>query len=107
MLIEGPSDFNDRFDELLLDHDPPIAIYSYFRRAGQHRGAYYPFCDYSPDWSALRRARQTGASARFIDLPWSDVAHLDQSTHRYADAELRRGRYVKSLCGRLRGRGSF
>lgn len=101
VLIEGPSDFNDRIDELLLDHELPIAIYSYFRSAGTHSGAYYPFCEYSPEWSALRRAHQRGALVRFIDLPWTEVAHHDRSTHRYADAELRRGRYVQRLCERL------
>ena len=29
VLIEGPSDFNARLDELLLDHVPPLAIYSH------------------------------------------------------------------------------
>jgi len=33
-LIEGPSDFNDRIDELLLPHELPVAIYSYGRTAG-------------------------------------------------------------------------
>jgi hypothetical protein len=28
VLIEGPSDFNDRLDELALAHELPIAIYS-------------------------------------------------------------------------------
>ena len=33
VLIEGPTDFNDRIDELLLGHHLPIAIYSYVRLA--------------------------------------------------------------------------
>lgn len=101
VLIEGPSDFNDRIGELLLDHELPIAIYSYFRSQGTHSGAYYPFCEYSPEWSALRRAGRSGALTRFIDLPWTEVAHHDRVTQRYADAELRRGRYVQTLCERL------
>lgn len=101
VLVEGPSDFNEQLDELLLDHELPIAIYSYFRSAEKHSGAYYPFCVYSPEWSAMRRAKAAGAVARFIDLPWTKVAHHDKSTHRYADAELRRGRYVQNLCRKL------
>jgi hypothetical protein len=101
VLIEGPSDFNDRIDELLLDHEPPIAIYSYFRAAGEHRGAYYPLCEYSPEWSALRCARRFSIPARFIDLPWAEVARDSDATHRYADAELKRGRYVRTLCDRM------
>jgi hypothetical protein len=102
VLIEGPSDYNDQLDELRLDHQLPIAIYSYFQTtAGQTSGAYYPFCDYSPEWSALRAASMVGAAARFIDLPWTAMVGADLATHRYADAELRRGRYVQMLCARL------
>jgi len=102
VLIEGPSDYNADFRELLLDHELPIAIYSYFQdAAGERRGAYYPFSEYSPEWQAIRRAAELEIPTRFIDLPWVEVAHLDRATHRYADAELRRGRYVRALCDRL------
>jgi hypothetical protein len=98
ILIEGPSDFNDRLEELYLSHRLPIAIYSYVRLADQRRGAYYPFCIYSPEWQALLVARELGAVARFIDLPWSDVARVDNVANRYADLGLRRGEYVRRLC---------
>jgi hypothetical protein len=102
VLIEGPADFNDRLPELDLPHRLPIAIYSYVRLAdGQRRGAYYPFCVYSPEWQALRAAREIGAAVRFIDLPWSAVAETDRTANRYADAELRRGAYVAELCRQL------
>ncbi|MCA9115490.1 MAG: hypothetical protein KDA79_10410 [Planctomycetaceae bacterium] len=101
-LIEGPSDFNDRIDELFLGHDLPIAIYSYTRRSdGQRRGAYYPYCSYSPEWQAIQTSREQEAAVRFIDLPWAEMASLDDASHRYADAELRRGRYVRQLCERF------
>ncbi len=103
VLIEGPSDFNSRMDELLLDHHLPIAIFSYVSlTGGGRRGAYYPFCDYSPEWQALLAARDVGAVTTFIDLPWADVAHdPTASEQRYADADLRRGQYVKTLCERV------
>ncbi len=101
VLIEGPSDFNEHMDELLLEHELPIAIYSYFRNEEGNCGAYYPFCEYSPEWAALQYGRRVGAVVRFIDLPWTDVARDDRSTHRYADAELRRSRFVQSLCERM------
>jgi len=102
VLIEGPSDFNPHWSELNLAHQLPIAIYSYFGTAdGQRSGAFYPFCDYSPEWQALRQAAQSGIPVRFIDLPWVETEPLDQVVHRYADAELRRGRYVQMLCERL------
>jgi hypothetical protein len=102
ILIEGPSDFNDRISELALPHRLPIAIYSFARLpSGRRVGAYYPFCIYSPEWQALRAAQQFGVEARFIDLPWADIATEDELSHRYADAELRRSAYVESLCRKL------
>ncbi len=112
VLIEGPSDYNPHLDELMLDHELPIAIYSYFRRrvdstsdglevGSLGSGAYYPFCEYSPEWVAMQAARKVQARIAFIDLPWLQTASLDQTSHRYADAELRRGQYVKTLCRRM------
>lgn len=102
VLIEGPADFNPYMDELWLPHELPIAIYSYMRLAdGTRRGAFYPFCEYSPEWQALQAAREIGAAARFIDLPWSQIATAKSLTHRYADAELRRSRYMDVLCREL------
>jgi hypothetical protein len=102
VLIEGPADFNDRIDELLLGHRPPIAIYSYVAWKNEIRqGAYYPMCDYSPEWQALTAAKACGAVIRFIDLPFALVAHEDRRTHRYADDRLRGSDYVKALCKSL------
>lgn len=101
VLIEGPSDFEIHFDELLRDHELPIAIYSYFRNHESSSGAYYPFCEYSPEWVAIRTGRSVGAAVRFIDLPWSNVARHDTTNQRYADAELRRGDYIRALCDRM------
>ena len=102
VLIEGPADFNPYMHELWLPHELPIAIYSYMRLPdGTRRGAFYPFCEYSPEWQALQAARDVGAVARFIDLPWSEIATAKSLSHRYADAELRRSRYVDVLCREL------
>jgi hypothetical protein len=101
VLIEGPSDFNPRLEELLLPHRLPIAIYCHARAAdGTRRGAYYPFCEYSPEWLALTTARKQGIPARFIDLPFR-AAGDDRRANRYADAALRRSPYVDELCARL------
>jgi hypothetical protein len=103
VLIEGPSDFNERLHELFLPHRPPLAIYSFVRLpSGARRGAYYPLCEHSPEWQALQAAREVGATARFIDLPWADVAAGDhQPSNRYADVEFRRSGYIERLCRRL------
>jgi hypothetical protein len=99
ILIEGPSDFNARMEELALPHQLPIAVYTYVRLPdGARRGAYYPFCVYSPEWQAILAAKELGVPARFIDLPWREMAEPDAPSHRYADGELRFSDYVDALC---------
>ncbi len=102
VLIEGPADFNERIDELFLGHLPPISIYSHVAWAdGLRQGAYYPMCDYSPEWQALQAARACGAQVRFIDLPFAMLAREDRRAHRYADDRLRGSHYVRALCESL------
>ena len=108
-MIEGPSDFNERIGELDYDHQLPIAIYSWAAHTshvpGQieaRRGAFYPFCVYSPEWQALQSAHLIGAQPRFIDLPWSALSdENDAPAHRYAEPELRGSAYVAALCEKL------
>lgn len=102
VLIEGPADFNERIEELALPHTLPIAIYSYLRLPnGARRGAFYPFCEHSPEWEALRVARELHVPARFVDLPWAALASAEAPAHRYADGELRESPYVPTLCRKL------
>jgi hypothetical protein len=102
VLIEGPADFNERIEELFLGHLPPISIYSYVAwNDGLRQGAYYPMCDYSPEWQALQAARECGAQARFIDLPFAMLSREDKRVHRYADDRLRGSHYLQALCDGL------
>lgn len=91
ILIEGPTGF-DRFVDLLGHDDtrPPVAIYSFcsaraggdaagFEKSKRRRGAYYPFCDYSPEWVALREGRRVGAAIRFIDLDFPQQLRVDRT----------------------------
>jgi hypothetical protein len=96
VLIEGPSDFNARIDELHLGHRLPIALYSYHAGiAGTHH-CYAPFVEFSPEWAALVAARDCGSTARFIDLPYHARAWRDE-TQRYDVAAWRdRGRYARA-----------
>ncbi|MGL5082898.1 MAG: DUF5682 family protein [Microcoleaceae cyanobacterium] len=102
VLIEGPFDFNSRLDELKLPHQLPIAIYSYTQLAdGTRRGAFYPFCIYSPEWQAIQTANELNIPIRFIDLPWTKIATPEMASHRYADGQLRQSQYVSLLCKKL------
>ena len=92
VLIEGPSDFNERLPELLRPHVLPIAIYSYAlprslaTSSRTAHGSWTPFCDYSPEWVALRDGHAIGAQVRFIDLPAWDPA-FSRVENRYSDHE--------------------
>jgi hypothetical protein len=93
VLIEGPADFNERIDELLLGHELPVALFSY----SDAHASWTPFCDYSPEWVAITEGRRHHAEVRFIDLPaWHEA--FEDVSNRYADAELRYAEVVERLC---------
>lgn len=97
VLIEGPSEFNDQLDQLDLPHQLPVMIYSWAPldaaadpttpAGAARRAAYYPLCDYSPEWVAFRAARQRGVRTEFIDLPWLAFADTARAENRFAEPE--------------------
>jgi hypothetical protein len=97
VLVEGPADMNGRFDELLLGHQLPIAVFSSYRDEQRRHASWAPFCAYSPEWLALTTGRAVGAQLRFIDLPAWDPAFAERR-NRYADAEQRYADVVDALC---------
>lgn len=100
VLIEGPADMNDRLDELLLPHALPIAIFTSYKDGERSHASWSPFCDYSPEWVALREAKALGARAQFIDLPaWHPAFHGVEN--RYADGQRRELGAVEALCKAL------
>ncbi len=76
-------------------------------------GAYYPFCDYSPELVALRTGRLVGAKLRFIDLEYGDMvlarfqaqARQEKETVRIEslaeDPHLKHSAYIRALGRRL------
>lgn len=105
VLIEGPADFNGRLAELYLQHEPPLAIYSYLSASEVYRASWTPFLTYSPEWQGLLAAREVGAEVRFIDLPaWHEA--MGDLSNRYADVfDSEEGRlaarYEEALCAEL------
>jgi hypothetical protein len=100
VLIEGPSDMNDRLDELRLDHDPPIALFSFLRSAHEtDRASWYPICASSPEWVALRTAAEVGSTVNFMDLPaWHPA--FGERVNLSSDGEDRYGEVIDRLCER-------
>lgn len=104
VLIEGPSDFNPRLPELLLEHTLPLALYSFADDAGRAAQCWFPFLAYSPEWVALRHGHASGALLRFIDLPhWQYRAVPDgqRATAGNADGRTRYGEVTEALCRRF------
>jgi hypothetical protein len=100
VLVEGPTDMNDRIGELALGHELPIAIFSYMQTAATHRASWSPLCAYSPEWIALEEARRVGGEALFIDLPaWHDA--FSEVENRYSTRHERASRRMQALCERL------
>jgi hypothetical protein len=97
VLIEGPADMNERIGELLLGHELPVAVFTSYLDERRRHGSWAPFCEYSPEWEALRAGRECGAEPLFIDLPAWHEAFADRD-NRYADAELRYAEAVERLC---------
>ena len=79
VFIEGPSEAQELI-EFVVDAQtrPPVAIYSSYREeavapepnaAPVRRSAWFPLVSYSPEYVAMKTAKEIGAEATFIDLP--------------------------------------
>lgn len=104
VLIEGPSDFNPRLRELLLDHTLPLALYSYANEDERPAQCWFPLLDYSPEWVALRHGHAAGATLRFIDLPhwrYRTVPDARRHTAGQANTRSRYAQVVTRLCRRF------
>lgn len=107
VLIEGPDGFTGMLP-LLLDERtrPPVALLCQTQAAGEDgqartQSAFFPFCDYSPEWVALQTGREVGAQLAFIDLPWqarADKSQPDQEARSLmAERYLAHSSYLDAL----------
>jgi hypothetical protein len=102
VLVEGPCDMNERMNELVLPHRLPIALFTWRQdtEAGTSRGTWSPFCEYSPEWIAIKSALEIGATPLFIDLPaWHDA--FEGEDNRYSDRHIRASDALPRICARL------
>ncbi len=101
ILVEGPENFNGELSELALDHDFPIAIYSYCRNKHATSGVFYPFNEHSPEYVAIKRGLEIGSHVEFIDLPLHRFADICNHNHRYSDGEINKSDLLRSLYERF------
>jgi hypothetical protein len=85
ILVEGPSDAESLIP-IITDQEsqPPIAILAY-STDGQPQSCMWPFVRYSPEFEALRWARENGVKAKFVD--WPSGAALGASRQAAKEAE--------------------
>ncbi|WP_369311149.1 DUF5682 family protein [Providencia rettgeri] len=103
VLIEGPDSFNGLISGLLhQETQPPVAIMAQtdVKRESLNgesdavtRSAYFPFCEYSPEWQALKQGSLHNAQLQFIDLPWSAQVHIDENDEGQSQS-LQKERYL-------------
>ncbi len=78
VLVEGPPEA----DEILqwASHaalKPPVAILCY-QPDNPQQSSFYPFAEFSPEWQAIKYARQQNIHVRFMDLPVGNHFAVEQ-----------------------------
>ena len=116
ILIEAPQSFQPLLPDLLSpDTVPPIAIFAQAKgqttqstdspTAAPIHSAYFPFCDYSPEWVALRTGAAQHAHVQFIDLDWASQCQLQAQpvgqTNLMAERYLAHSQYIQNLAHQL------
>lgn len=87
VLIEGPSDLTGLMDDLVRPETvPPVAILAYTKEAPV-RSILYPLADYSPEYAAIRWAKEHQVECRFIDLPSQVFLALQEEREQREDEE--------------------
>lgn len=103
ILIEAPTSFEFLIESLQNENtQPPVAIFAQAQSLHNQSlnnktsskqktqkddegeiaplpelfSAYFPFCEYSPEWVAIQQAKSIQANVKFIDLDWSKQSAL-------------------------------
>ena len=78
LLVEGPPEA-EAVLELAADPAmcPPVALLAHARDE-PGKAAFWPFAGFSPEWVAIRWARERGVPVRFIDLPAAHTLALPE-----------------------------
>jgi len=83
VLVEGPRDATSLIPMILHAKTRlPIAIYTTYvqRRKDDiplRYAAYYPMCEYSPEYAALKAGAEVGADCKFIDFKFPEMVHAE------------------------------
>ncbi|MDE5584568.1 MAG: hypothetical protein K2J08_12805 [Ruminococcus sp.] len=116
ILIEGPENANFLIPVIADEKsEMPTAVYYYYKdtkklvsEEAEDYKCYYPFLYSSPEYNAMKQARQLGIPAEFIDLPYCDILintagkkglRKDVEKHSYADdSHLISRKFEEKIC---------
>lgn len=125
ILIEAPYTFDVLIDDLTAHHTkPPVAIFAQAvakqktanknnQEDDEHttpaiHSAFFPFCEYSPEWIALQEGKKINSQCQFIDLDWASQSEFDSQTDKQAHQKslmqeryLAHSTYIKTLAKKL------
>ncbi len=116
ILVEGPENANELIPVLTDENTVlPSAFYYFYKDTkklvsddAEDYKCYYPFLYSSPEYNALKKAKELGIPSEFIDLPYCEILigtangkglRKFSDKHSYADdSGLTRGMFHKKLC---------
>ncbi|MEM8590953.1 MAG: DUF5682 family protein, partial [Pseudomonadota bacterium] len=113
VLIEAPQDFEPQIPLLLDPHTrPPVALVALVDpgKESPRVAGYYPFCDHSPEYVALREAKGLNAQIGFIDAPSAQMARAADKGEPVAftqETHFNSSDYVQALAERAGCRDGF
>jgi len=86
IIVEAPCSLNQWLPALASeDCIGPVAMLTTYRESDEidtiRHSAFYPLCDYSPEWVAIRKGSEVGAKVQFADLEFSDKVNLRAAAH--------------------------
>ncbi len=80
ILVEGPPEADDILRwSTHAELKPPVAILCY-QPGNPQQSSFYPFAEFSPEWQAIRYARQQNIHVRFMDLPAAHQFAMEEET---------------------------
>lgn len=117
ILIEAPDQFTPLIQDLTSTQTiPPVAIFAQADLKKAHtkknedsslqqdedipqtiRSAYFPFCEYSPEWVALQEGKKLNAHLEFIDLDWATQCQFELHVYKEEQQTSEKKGYQRSL----------
>jgi len=87
VLVEGPPDADGILQWVTHEElKPPVAILAY-QADDLEQSVFYPFAEFSPEWQAIKYARENNIHVRFMDLPMAHHFAIEKEAREKAKAE--------------------